>query len=199
MIRFIVNNRIYLIWLAALALAATLKGCFWNKPLFDFQKSPAMAKQVLTENHQLKAHDLLWDNKETDPLQHTLDTLIGQHLIKAKKDQEEIRAADVSPWPLVHSTPDSAILVLSLSKNEAVLCQWLHKGAQIVLCKEDSTGKTKAADCSGPVYVAAVHSSTIQAPGDYLLLRVPLQQVKTINHFITATKRAVAILQTTSN
>lgn len=140
---FIVKNRVYIIWILLVAIAAVAKGYFLKKALWNPAPAPAAAPATK---------------------------------------------------PLVVASPDSAILLLPLTKEEAIFCQWVQKGSLVMLCRTDSTEGAKPTDCSGPICIAAAHSNTTQTPGDYLLLQVPLTETWKINSYLAATKRSILLL-----
>ncbi|WP_162915438.1 hypothetical protein [Paraflavitalea soli] len=121
-----------------------------------------------------------------------LATLKGCFLKNALLDTAPAPAS--KPSPLVEAAPDSAILLLSLTKEEAILCRGIHKGSQVILCRTDSTTGATPADCYGPIRVAAAHSNSTETPGDLLFLQVPITEVWKINACLAATKRSILLL-----
>jgi|GEM_PF-1161606 len=196
MIRFIVKNRVYIIWIVLVVVAVGVKATLFKDTVWQPGAAPLLAKSnhTLDKNYQLKASDLVKPKKELGLPVQSLDSFLGRHLLRAKKKGDTIRLNEISPLPLVTAAPDSAILLLSLTKEEATLCQWIQKGSLIILCRTDSTEGAKPTDCYGPICVAAAHTNTPQAPGDFLMLQVPLTEVWKVNSCLAASKRSILLL-----
>jgi hypothetical protein len=179
---------IYSICLVAVIVIAGFKG--WNCRN-DTCKTPTpflAATRALPANHQLIQGDVLWilAGNKSSPLTLS-DTFPGRHLLVSKKEGEAIRMAETAIAPFLPPDKDKAILSLSLNPTEAILSQQLQPGDQIAICIAD----TNKHPCSNPATVVALHTSTNNAPGNFVWLQVPQQEITAFNLYTLAENRTI--------
>lgn len=190
-IRWPESSGTYIIWVFLVATGALGKWyCGKDVPPVT-SRSFFTTSRALPVNHQLASDDLQLEtcgNKSLPPF--PVDTFMGRHLLAHKKEGEEITLAETGLAPYVLPDDDKRILLLPLNANEAILSQQVQPGFRIQIC----IGDTGIRRCSAPATVAAVHTSTRNAQGNFIWLEIAQEEINSMTQFVTAQSRAVSIL-----
>jgi hypothetical protein len=168
-----------------------IKGC---TPVWRSAASPTLLySRSLPENHQIATEDVNLNHQDTNrvSVHDSLGSFLGHHLIQAKKAGEAIRGIDLSRVPPVPAPgKDSALFLLALGSTEQPLLQVLDAGETIQVA--DTTYAFQAGCLL--LRVVAVHGSTSEVPGNWLLVEGPAAKVKENQFRISSKTRMILVL-----
>lgn len=195
------NKALIIIWLLFLVLGGGIKQYFIEK-----NKTPPPAYKAaknLETNQQLSLADI--ETREVDTINTSLQMLLGRHLVREIKKGAPIRPEDLSLMPVVNfNQSDSSTLVfLNVSEEELFITGMISIGSNIFLCVADNipdkdTGaamnKGSTGNCTPkPLQVFAIHRQTAEVPGNWLILKAPINNTQETGRFIASKNRYIII------
>jgi hypothetical protein len=155
-------------------------------------------------NHQIREVDLIVPAEIDASQMPSVDRLLGRYLVSAKSMKDLIEPSDLALMPILSSIgSDDGLYLYQLAREEAVLAELLDVGSRVYLCttapdEQRPFKRTDAhslkAHCFGQALdVFAVHRETLQSPGNWLMLRLPLASRDEFGPLMAAEKRFVLV------
>lgn len=200
-----ISRRTFLLVAWALLVLTGLLARYW----LSYQPRPSQrtwrAARQLPERHQLRPDDLEKPNAEMDASSlPPLDTLVGYHLVAAKRAGDMVEPKDIAPAPaLGPAGEDESYVLYPLTEDELATADLIKPGDYVQPCvvqpppHQSATARAPRNDavmCSGVwLEVAAVHRRSAPAPVDWIVLKVPRAEVAKAMSLATATPRRLVV------
>ncbi|MDJ1483590.1 hypothetical protein QNI16_24035 [Cytophagaceae bacterium YF14B1] len=184
------KKTLYIIWEFIVVVSICLK-CYYTPKIPPIELC-WKANKKLQALHQLEKNDLTLSNPTVtmDEKSKSLDSLIGHHLLREKKEGDIIRSLDVSTFPKI-TEKNSLVWLLRLNKEEILLNNLVREGTLIKLCSIDE--KSNISRCTDSIQLLAVHNPKDSTETAFWILNLQSSQAIDIGHFATTKNRYILI------